>query len=268
MNIVMGFHSSFLSEISYKLYINNEFIGLKIPLIPLSKYVEKYYNIKKWEDYVGYDVAEVRRKCIDKGTNTVKFLAELNKNTFSSMRLSNTVVRTTHVPKECIMRAGRLLIPGSGRFRLPGIGVISTYSDDPVISQVAWTIPLDNNEAKIQALWLNTTLGLLHFLSMRQDSAGGFIQLKKKTLGEILLLDTARVCEDVRTQLLSLFNRYSSINIDNIYTQLGQASIHQGIRYEIDEKFLKLMGANNTQMDFLNRIYSELKEETLFSKKK
>jgi len=278
MNIVMGFHSSFLSEIAYKLFVNRVFDGLRLPLVPLSKYVEKRLVQKGvcrpsgrrrkaiWEDYVGYDVAQVRRKCIDKGKNPVKFLAELNINTFSKLKLPPNALRTAYVPDECYVRAGRLLIAGVARLWLPTIGVVATYSDDPTLSQAAWSIPLDGDEAKIQALWLNTTPGLIHFLSMRQDSKGGFVQLKKKTLGELLLLDTSQLNEDVKTQLLKLFDKYANTSMDDILSQLRQASSGEGPRYNIDIEFLGILG---TELDyrkrqFLSSIYRELQDETLF----
>jgi len=277
MNIVMGFHSSFLSEIAYELYVNKEFDSLRLPLVPLSKYVEKHLMQKGvcrpsgrrkkalWEDCVGYDVAQVRRKCIDKGRNPVKFLAELNMNTFSSLRLPSNAVRTVYVPDECRVKAGRLLIAGVARLWLPTIGVIATYSDDPVLSQVAWSIPLDSVEAKIQTLWLNTTFGLIHFLSMRQDSKGGFIQLKKKTLGELLLVDTSQLDENAKTQLLKLFDRYANVSMGDILSQLRQASNRQGPRYDIDTEFLRILGAKlDDKQQLLISIYKELQDETLF----
>jgi len=280
MNIVMGFHSPFLSEIAYKLYVDKEFAGLRLPLIPLSKYVEERLAKRgmckpsgkrrkvQWDDCVGYDVAQVRRKCVGKGNIPVKFLAELNMNTFSSLKLPPSAVKTIYVPSECLEKSGRLLIAGVARLWLPTIGVVATYSYDPVLSQVAWTIPLDSDEAKIQALWLNTTLGLIHFLSMRQDSKGGFVQLKKKTLGELLIVDTTQLDENTKTRLLEPFDKYAGASMGDFLTQLQQASARQGSRYDFDVEFLRALGASNKQIDLLTRIYDELKDETLFRRRR
>jgi len=267
MNIVMGFHSSHLSEIAYNLYAKKRFLHLDLPLVPLSKYLVRSGKCRtSWEECVGYDVAQTRRRCVDKGKNPVLFLAELNENTFSSPKLPSNALRTTYVPDECLKRAGRLLVPGVARFRLTTIGVVTAYYDQPVLSQVAWTIPLSSDEAKIQALWLNTTLGLIHLLSMRQDSAGGFVQLKKKSLGELLLIDVSKLSGDVKSELIKLFDEYANTPMGRILLQLKQASNRQGPRYEIDVRFLELFGANKQDIERLLGIYRDLQNETLFGK--
>ena len=265
MNIIMGFHSSHLSEIAYNLYAKKKFLRLDLPLIPLSKYLVQSGKCRtKWENCVGYDVAQTRRRCIKNGKNPVLFLAEVNMNTFSSPKLPSSALRTTYVPDECLKRAGRLLVPGVGRFRLTTIGVVAAYYDQPVLSQAAWTIPLSDEEAKIQALWLNTTPGLIHLLSMRQDSAGGFVQLKKKSLGDLLLIDVPKLSVDIKSKLLNLFDEYANTPMGRILSQLKRASNRQGPRYEIDVEFLELFGANEQDIERLLGIYRDLQNETLF----
>ncbi len=264
MNILVGFHSSFLSDIAYRLFTERMFADFSLPLIPLKDYLRRVCTSRDWEECVGYDVAQVRRKCIDRGNNPVWFLDSLNMQTFSSLRLPRGVLKTVYTTDECISRAGRLLIAGVARLWLPTIGVIATYHDQPVLSQVAWTIPLPDDEAKIQTLWLNTTPGLLHFLSMRQDSKGGFVQLKKKTLGELLLIDTSKLNGETRKELLNLFNAYASENMSNIYTQLRQATNRKGTRYDLDTRFLQTLGINTDKLkERLEWIYRELLDETL-----
>jgi hypothetical protein len=113
----------------------------------------------------------------------------------------------THVPLECFCRAGRLHIPGVACFWLVTVGVVAAYTEEPIIPQVTWTVPVSLEEAKIQALWLNTTPGLLHILSLRQDSKGGYVQVKKETLRNLLLLDVKKLTYEQKKSLLDLVDK-------------------------------------------------------------
>mgnify|MGYP000105982843 CR=1 FL=1 len=280
LNLVMGFHSSYLSENAYTLFVNKEFLGAKLPLIPLKEYITNRPYIKsiantrkkrkkvKWDNFIGYDVANIRRKCLNKGTIPVRFLDALNMNTFSKLRINAKNLKLIHTNRECVNRAGRLSIAGIARIWLPTIGVIAAYSDEPIISQVAWTIPLNAEEAKIQALWLNSTPGLLHFLSMRQDSKGGFIQLKKKLLGELLVLNSDFISAKHRRDLVKTFDTIADIKLPDLSRQLKDAINRKGVRYQVDRAILGIFGvdieSDERSWNLLQKIYEELRNETLF----
>jgi hypothetical protein len=284
LNLALGFHTAELSSMAYMLYKQHELLGVKLPLKPLPQYLlerraeldkcfekskkrKKSKGVREFEDYIGYDVAQVRRKCLDKGHIPVKVLMEINMDTFSSIEIDPHFLNSTRVPLECFCRAGRLHIPGVARFRLTTIGVVAACTEEPTISQVTWTVPMSLEEAKIQALWLNTTPGLLHILSLRQDSAGGYVQIKKETLRSLLLLDDKRLSYEQRKALLDLVDKTRKIKMDRLANQLEEASRKQGIRYKIDKVFLKLFGLDVEEdleaWQKMKEIYEQLANETL-----
>ena len=249
----MGFHTAELSLRAYTLYKQHELLGVKLPLKPLPQYLlerkaeldecfKKSKRSRGFEDYIGYDVAQVRHKCLNKGDIPVKVLMEINMDTFSSIKIDPHFLKLTRIPLECFCRADRLHIPGVARFRLMTIGAVAAYTEEPTISQVTWTVPMSLEEAKIQTLWLDTTPRLLHILSLRQDSAGGYVQIKKESLRNLLLLDDKGLSCEQRKVLLDLVDKSKRVEMNRLAYQLEGASRKQGIRYEINKVFLRIFG--------------------------
>jgi hypothetical protein len=284
LNLALGFHTAELSSRAYTLYKQHELLGVKLPLKPLPEYLlerrtelDKCFKKSKdgkrgkrhrgFEDYVGYDVAQVRRKCLNKGNIPIRALMEINMDSFSSIEIDPQFLEQTRVPLECFCRAGRLHIPGVARFRLTTLGVMAAYTGEPTISQVTWTVPIVLEEAKIQALWLNTTPGLLHILSLRQDSAGGFVQVKKETLHDLLFLGVKKLTNEQKASLLDLVDKVRKVKMDRLAHQLEEAAKKQGVRYEIDRAFLEIFGLDIEKDDIawskMKEIYEELADETL-----
>jgi hypothetical protein len=172
------------------------------------------------------------------------------------------------VPQECFCRAGRLHVPGVARFRLTTIGVVAAYTEEPTVSQVTWTIPMSLEEAKMQALWLNTTPGLIHLLSLRQDSQGGFVQIKKEVLRNLLLIDTNKLTSGQRKALLNLAERFGKAGMPRLKQQFETALERCGSRYELDKAFLEVFGKSvekdETTWQKLRALYEQLADETLF----
>jgi len=282
LNLAMGYHTAELSSTAYTLYRDRRLFDVTLPLVPLSSYVmerceelEKCYasvkrggRKKNFKDYIGYDVSNFKRKCLNKGDIPVKMLANISAETFSSMCIDPKLLEATRVPRDCFCRAGRLHIPGVARFWLPTMGVVVAYTEEPVVSYVAWTIPMPLEEAKVQALWLNTTPGLIHLLSLRQDSKGGFVQIKKEVLGNLLLIDTSKLTPEQRRGLLTLAERFGKVGIPRLKQQFEAALEKGGPRYELDKAFLEVFGKSvekdETTWQKLRALYEQLADETLF----
>lgn len=55
--------------------------------VTLSRERRKGRRRQGFEDYIGYDVAQVRRECLNKGDIPVNALMEINKDNFSSIKI-------------------------------------------------------------------------------------------------------------------------------------------------------------------------------------
>ncbi|MEN2999352.1 MAG: hypothetical protein ABDH61_02100 [Acidilobaceae archaeon] len=264
LNVAVGFHHSLLSAVAFELFFERKFLSSPAPLVPLKQYVEQLNPGKDWEGLTGYDVRVFRDMCL-KGSLKLHALRNLSRETMSSLELPRGVLEQIHTNQRCASRAGRLVVPGIGRFGLSSVGVIALFHENPILSDVAWTVPLGAEDAKIQALWLNSTPGLIHFLSLRQDSSGSYMPLKKSSLGSLLLVDVKGLRLSARQRLLSFFEENSGRQLGQIGEQLAEALRGHGFRHELDKLILaELFGINAARAEAqLANIYERLLGETL-----
>jgi len=122
-----------------------------------------------------------------------------------------------------------------------------------------YDLPREEHE-KIQALWLNSTFGLLGILSLRQDTRGAWIKLKKETLNAIPLLDVSRLTQQQIQKLVQLYVEVSMQDVPPIPTQFQQAAQRQGWRYEVDKALVEIITGETKD---LTPIYEMLAREPI-----
>jgi hypothetical protein len=91
----------------------------------------------------------------------------------------------------------------------------------------------------IQVLWLNTTLGLLSWLALRQDTEGPWVAMKSETLRLLPLLDVSKLTGEQVQALLNLFKQFAQQELPSFPEQYAQASRGEGVKYEMDRAVLK-----------------------------
>lgn len=274
-NTSVGFASPELSKEAWNIHTMNSFLGHELPLTKLDNVVAKT-EIRKakkteYERIIGLDVATYQRCKSKTGKLLLDVLEGANIDTLNRIEVEpNAKVAFEESCRKFAERQAQLLIVGVGRFWLRTIGLISVFSSKPVVSNTMWTVklqPMKNDASfmeKIQPLWLNSTPGLLSTLSLRQDSKGAFVQLKKEYLPLIKLLDFQKIDDNKQSQLLALFERLRKRRVPNFPTQLEQAKAGKGFRYELDVSLLKILNRRfNTAL--LTKVYSNLLRETIIT---
>lgn len=133
---------------------------------------------------------------------------------------------------------GRLMV--AERLRLNTNKLPTVYLDEEALSDMWWPVRLIDTtnrsghaitreqHEQMQALWLNSTFGLLGILSYRQDTEGAWIKLKKETLGNIPLLDISRLSKKRVEQLLDLYSKMPAQELPSFPVQFQQAAQKQG----------------------------------------
>jgi len=153
--------------------------------------------------------------------------------------------------------------------------LMSVYVSDGVLSNVWWPIVLkpfsyrnvrlDNEQhAKIQTLWLNSTFGLIASLSFRQDTRGAWIGLKKEILDNLPVLWLSKLNKPQVEELESAYVQLSAVEIPSIPQQFQLAIHKQGWRYELDKKLVEIVSGNQVDLTFL---YEMISREPLISLK-
>jgi len=107
--------------------------------------------------------------------------------------------------RELWNKCGKLLIVE--RAWLSTYTVLGTYLDECVLSNVWWPVKLEDDTAKILAVWMNSTFGLILLLSIAEVTRGPWVKFKKKHLWEMPILDVDRIGRKAKATLLSLYDK-------------------------------------------------------------
>ena len=103
-------------------------------------------------------------------------------------------------------KTGRLLV--GARFRLNTVRVVAMRSETGVLASMWWPIKVEGQSMeKTFAVWMNSSLGLMTLLAIRNTTQGSWVQLKKADLGELSVLDPRRLSSSQLKRLARLFDK-------------------------------------------------------------
>ncbi|MGC8937096.1 MAG: hypothetical protein ACP5KV_07040, partial [Candidatus Methanomethylicaceae archaeon] len=158
-------------------------------------------------------------------------------------------------------KRGKLLIVE--RAWLSTYTVLAAYLDDDVLSNVWWPIKLDDDIAKIFAVWMNSTFGFLLLSSIAEVTRGPWVKFKKEHLREMPVLDVNKLGENTRDALLQLYDK--SLNGKKIselkFKALPQEFAEPSARKIIDEEICKILGLELK----LDTLYEMLSKEPMLT---
>lgn len=142
---------------------------------------------------------------------------------------------------------------------------LSLITSGKVLSNMFWTIRTTENDlAKILAMWLNSTFGMMLLFSIGElegawIAGGPWFNIKKGNLNGLPVLDINRLKDEERRKLIDFFDEISSQEFQTIPDELKS----DGLRKKIDRRFLMSFGLD---LD-LSVLYDLLaKDSTITSK--
>lgn len=122
-----------------------------------------------------------------------------------------------------------------------------------------WMIKVDDAQAKLLTLWLNSTLNLFQLFVERKETEGGWIWVDKYVLEKFVMPDFSKFSEHEVSILLKVFKRLGKSNLPPLLEQIETRNI---LRSEVDTAFLRVLGMPEENVDsFLEKLYSVLSKE-------
>lgn len=136
-------------------------------------------------------------------------------------------------------KRGKLLIVE--RARLSTYTVLATYLEEAVLSNVWWPVKVEDGMAKILAVWLNSTFGILLLLSIAEVTQGPWVKFKKEHLWNMPILDINRLDKEAKEILLSLYDdEIENEKVCNlVFKRLPEEFNNPTTRRIIDEEIIK-----------------------------
>lgn len=118
------------------------------------------------------------------------------------MRITSNLKSWRHYAE---LKLANLLISRWFDISATDIRALAFYSEKPIVGVDMWSIKgLSKDDAKIMALWFNSSINLLALLINRTETRGAWIKLHEYALREMLALDTKKLMEEEREQTLNL----------------------------------------------------------------
>jgi hypothetical protein len=154
----------------------------------------------------------------------------------------------------------------SRRFNLSALNTsaLAFYSELAAAPcKMFWAIQgLSGEEAKILALWFNSTINIAQILSRRAETEGAFMGLDQYILRRFLVLDSSKLEPDRRDQLISVFDQCAKTKLPSIIEQLKTKNT---VRRAIDLAVLQALEIRGNHEELLDSAYTSISEtiETL-----
>jgi type I restriction-modification system DNA methylase subunit len=152
-------------------------------------------------------------------------------------------------------KRGNLLI--AERARLNTYTVLATHLSEAVLSNVWWPVKIEDDDAKILSVWLNSTFGLLLLLSIAEVTQGPWVKFKKEHLWEMPILDVAKLRRK-KASLLELYDKVvdgKKISESKLKA-LPDEFANPQTRQVIDEETCKILGLE-IKLDTLYKLLSK-----------
>jgi hypothetical protein len=135
---------------------------------------------------------------------------------------------------------------------LPTNKTLSIIISEPVVSSMWWSIITQNEEdAKILALWLNSTLGLLLLLSVAEVTRGPWIEFKKGDKEEksglwgLPVVNLRKLSKKQKEALIDLYNKVANKTLKPFPEEFSDPKIKK----EIDNGINEILGIKTDLSD-------------------
>ncbi|PMP90987.1 MAG: hypothetical protein C0171_03820 [Caldisphaera sp.] len=135
--------------------------------------------------------------------------------------------------------SSRLLVPD--RISLKTVHLVSIYSERPILSNMFYSVRVDDKIQKALILWLNSIFGLISILSKREETGGSWISLKISQWKTLKVPDFRKFEKERLNEIDLLFEEMKNYEISRLPDQFDRnrkffdLSIRDILRLEISD---------------------------------
>jgi hypothetical protein len=156
-------------------------------------------------------------------------------------------------------RKAHLLLARRLYLSSPGTCAVAFYSKEPIIGINLWSLlDLEDEDAKILALWLNSSLNILQLLYTGVACEGPWMTLHNYMLNGLFVLNPKKLTKKERRKLLKIFEEIKNVSLPNITEQLSKKN---NVRKTMDKALFEILGYESITEKFLENFYSSTQNE-------
>ncbi|MEM3390459.1 MAG: hypothetical protein QXO75_04600 [Nitrososphaerota archaeon] len=157
-------------------------------------------------------------------------------NTISQKPNAYLAPKNADKARELWKKRGKLLIVE--RAWLSTYTVLAIYLDSDVLSNVWWSIRLDDQDAKLLTIWMNSTIGLILLTSIAEITRGPWVKFKKEHLSNMPVLNVRKLNNNARDALLRLYDQVCNLKFQALPEEFRKPTT----RRVIDERLCQVLG--------------------------
>ncbi len=138
-------------------------------------------------------------------------------------------------------QAGRLLV--AARFRVNTARVVAMRSRENVLGRMWWTVCVESQDIeKALAAWLNSSVGILTLLAIRNTTMGSWVQPKKADMEVFPVLDPRALSADQLAALFKLFDALAEAEFERLPDMVDCPA-----RRALDDGLSEILGLPNLE---------------------
>jgi hypothetical protein len=158
-------------------------------------------------------------------------------------------------------RLSKLVVACRFDMSATGTKLFAWYSKTPMAgySLVLNITGLDDEDAKILALWFNSTMNALQIYIERIETRGAWMAFRKYVMSSLFVLDPSNLSDQERKTILKTFDEVRDVEFPSFLEQLEYG---HPIRKKIDTVILKMVGFKREEIkNLLDYLYPALHKE-------
>jgi len=134
------------------------------------------------------------------------------------------------------------------------------YSETPFVpNNLFKIIKMEENEAKINTLFLNSTLGILNLILLKEQTTESYTDIQQGDLKYFDILDISKLDQQTIDDLLDLYDEMKDMEFQPLTIQYSHQTKN---RVRLDTKLLTILGFNRTEIDdSLPKVYEAISYE-------
>jgi DNA-binding ferritin-like protein (Dps family) len=224
---------------------------IEIPTDCLTKALRRFSNINT------IDVTDNSDYLIQKWFDKIR---EMARYTLSQKELNALKPEVINSWKDKFERKkAHLLLARRPYLSSPGTCLIAFYSKKPTVGIDLWSMRnISEDNAKILALWLNSSINILQLLYMGVACEGPWMKLHDYMLDRLLVPNPKKLTKKEKAELLKTFEEIKDTPFTSITKQLKNGDTN---RKTIDKTWLSILGYKGNQEEFLNKLYASTSQE-------
>jgi hypothetical protein len=164
------------------------------------------------------------------------------------------------VRKEVVEKATHLALARRFRPNSKSTHFFAFVSDDKfIVSDTFKIVQVPLEECKLQSLFLNSVIGMLNVVTLREQTTEGFTDIRGSELSYFITIDTKKIQEKDLQRLNELFEELRNVQFPSIVEQLEK---RHWARLKLDETVLEILGFSQEEINkWLPRVYDALAKE-------